>query len=199
MDSLHLHLVPKIKDTPCATPNIVFEAEAGIKVSKNGLFKNERKEGKRWRGRPVGHSDVTYDAPRSICALGHNENLILVGLSLLLKPSRHFSLPALRQIGRLRVIVCRQIIAPSSEQLLHPFRVGRVVVVDRGGGPRLGYARSLRFSLEDFLTAPFLLSSFSTFSLWSSTFIMVSLASVTWSITSLQRCMLPCGQRIVTD
>lgn len=67
-----------------------------------------------------------------------------------------------------------------------------VVAVDRREGP--GYARSLRFSLEDFLTAPFLLSSFSTFSLWSSTFIMVSLASVTWSITSLQRCMLPWGQ-----
>lgn len=56
------------------------------------------------------------------------------------------------------------------------------------------YARSLRFSLEDFLTVPFLLSSFRTFSLWSSTFIMVSLASVTWSITSLQRCMLPWGE-----
>lgn len=62
--------------------------------------------------------------------------------------------------------------------------------------PRRGpaYARSLRFSLDDFFTAPFLLSSFSTLSLWSSTFIMVSLASVTWSITSLQRCMLPWGQ-----
>lgn len=57
------------------------------------------------------------------------------------------------------------------------------------------YARSLRFSLEDFFTAPFLLSSLSTFSLWSSTFIMVSLASVTWSITSLQRCMLPWGKK----
>lgn len=80
--------------------------------------------------------------------------------------------------GGLCVIVCRQIIAPNSSPLQR----------------RGAHARSLRFSLEDFLTEPFLLSSLSTFSLWSRTFIMVSLASVTWSITSLQRCMLPWGQ-----
>lgn len=96
----------------------------------------------------------------------------------------------LQQLGRLRVIVWKQIIAPNSEQLLH----NTAPPPAPSAAERGPYARSLRFSLDDFLTAPFLLSSFSTLSLWSSTFIMVSRASVTWSITSLQRCMLPWGR-----
>lgn len=94
MDSLHQHLVPKnlkIHHVPLQTLSLKQRQE--LKLVKMVSSKHERKEGKRWRGRPVGHSDVTDDAPRSICAFGHNENLILVGLSLLLKPSRHFSLP----------------------------------------------------------------------------------------------------------
>lgn len=80
----------------------------------------------------------------------------------------------------LHVIVCRQIINST-----------KVRAAPRPLPRGCAHARSLRFSLDDFLTVPFLFSSFNTFSLWSSTFIMVSLASVTWSITSLQRCILP--------
>ncbi len=38
-----------------------------------------------------------------------------------------------------------QIIAPNSEQLLHPFREGTVAVVDRGGGPHLSPFFTLQF------------------------------------------------------
>lgn len=127
-----------------------------------------------------------------------NEILFLMGF-FLLREVLLLLLSVRSQADREGACDCmQQIIAPkiraAPSALVQRVR-GAVVVVD--GWEGRAHARSLRFSLEDFLTAPFLLSSFSTFSLWSSTFIMVSLASVTWSITSLQRCMLPCISSLI--
>ncbi len=53
MDLLHLHLVPNIKDTQCASSNIVLKEVAEIKLVQMVFSKINKKGGKLWQGRPL--------------------------------------------------------------------------------------------------------------------------------------------------